>query len=879
MKFTNIFFGIVLLLGAVSCNTSKKASAPQPIVDVTGLNPKKEVERPLYKESRKRVHDLLHTRLEVKFDFEKAHLLGTANLTLKPYFYSTNTLELDAKGFDITRVALSNSKTYTDLKYNYNGKIITINLDRTYHRTDTFSIYIEYTAKPNELEEGGSAAITSDKGLYFINNDGKDPHKPIQIWTQGETEASSAWFPTIDSPNERMSQEIYITVDEKYVTLSNGLLMFSLENGDGTRTDYWKQELPHAPYLAMMAIGEYAIVKDKWRNLDVNYYVEKPYEPYAKAIFGNTPEMMEFYSNVLGVDYPWDKYHQVVVRDYVSGAMENTGAVIFGEFMNKTHRELLDGDNESIVAHELFHHWFGDLVTCESWANLPLNESFATYGEYLWFEHKYGRDMADHHIQGNMNQYLMESRQKQVDMIRFNYVDKEDMFDGHSYSKGGRILHMLRKYVGDNAFFESLQLYLNTHKFSSVEIHDLRLAFEKVTGEDLNWFFNQWFLSSGHADIEIKTSYDEKSKKVNVSIEQKQDFDKTPLYKLPLDIDIYVQNSKQRHRIVADKVYQEFTFDLASKPDLVNVDAEKMLLAVKKERKDDAEWAFMYNNAPLYLDRYEAIENLMKSSGEKALSTVKKALDDPYQGIRSLALKSSSKLIKENEPAMKEKLMAMAVKDEKSSVRAAAIKQLSLNFKGNDATMQLYRNSVNDSSYTVITEALNAIVAVNEKEAVGIAKSLEKEKNSSVIFAIASIYAKAGTDEENEFFIRSYPQVTGFNRYAYIGTYNKYLKGNRSEKTIIESMQVLEDVATNEAAWWMRMVGIQAISDIYSKYSNKEFELREEIKKANAEGADPAEMKASADAALNIKNITFASLKKIKENETDKNLIKFLGAY
>ena len=558
-----------------------------------------------YNPSETRKNDLLHTKLEVKFDWEKSWLYGKATLTLSPYFYPTGKLELDAKGFDIHEVSLlvdtgniNLNYTYLPLEKSFSGigiafdiikdtinitrvlsgsasealgiqegdkiikiegepvagigiknravidklrgssgtivnisiarkgtsdlidhtitrsklpvqsfekKILSIDLDKEYTRRDTFNIFIEYTAKPDELKVEGSSAIKDAKGLYFINPDGEEAAKPRQIWTQGETESNSCWFPTIDSPNERMTQEIYITVDTNFVTLANGLLIYSAENGDGTRTDYWKQELPHAPYLAMMAIGEYAVVKDTWRDIEVNYYVEPEDEKYAMLNFGNTPEMLEFYSNLLGVDYPWEKYSQVVVRDFVSGAMENTSATLHGEFVLRNDREYLDRNHEDIIAHEIFHHWFGNLVTCESWANIPLNESFATYGEYLWEEYKYGSDAADHHLQKDLQQCLRS--RKQVDVIRFDYDDKEDMFDSHSYAKGGRILHMLRKHVGDEAFFESLKHYLSANKFAAVEIHDLRLAFEKVTGEDLNWFFNQWFLSPGHPKLVINYNY------------------------------------------------------------------------------------------------------------------------------------------------------------------------------------------------------------------------------------------------------------------------------------------------------------------------------------------------------------------------------------
>lgn len=384
---------------------------------------------------------------------DEKQLNGKATLTLAPHFYPSDKLILNARGMDLHSINLISTEKNVSLKYNYKNDSITIFLDHIYKKGEQYSVAIDYTARPDELAEGGSAAISSDKGLYFINADGKDPDKPQQIWTQGETQSSSAWFPTIDSPNERMTQEIYITVDTAFKTLSNGLLVSSVNNHDGTRTDYWKQSLAAAPYLSMMAIGKYAVVKDKWKNIEVSYYVEPAYEKYARLIFGNTPEMLEFFSAKLGFSYPWEKFSQVVVRDYVSGAMENTTAVVHGEYLQQDSREALDNSNEDVIAHELFHHWFGDLVTCESWSNVALNESFATYGQYLWNEYKYGRDEADYGLQQDLNDYLALGRGKSPELIRYNYESREDLFDVVSYEKGSRIIHMLRKLVGDDAFF------------------------------------------------------------------------------------------------------------------------------------------------------------------------------------------------------------------------------------------------------------------------------------------------------------------------------------------------------------------------------------------------------------------------------------------
>ncbi len=233
---------------------------------------------PRYNPSHTFEQDLLHTKLELSFDWAKKHALGTATLTLRPWFYPTDKLTLDAKNFDIHSITFE-GKT-EPLPYEYNNEKLVIQLGKTYTRNDEYKVVIRYTAKPDERESyGGSAAITSDKGLYFINADGSEPDKPRQIWTQGETESNSFWFPTIDKPNERCTQEMYITVEDKYKTLSNGVLVSSKKNPDGTRTDYYKMDKPHAPYLFMMAIGEYAVVKDKWRNIPVEYYVEPKFEP------------------------------------------------------------------------------------------------------------------------------------------------------------------------------------------------------------------------------------------------------------------------------------------------------------------------------------------------------------------------------------------------------------------------------------------------------------------------------------------------------------------------------------------------------------------------------------------------------------------------
>ena len=647
--------------------------------------------------------DIINTRLDLSFDWDSAHVIGKATIFAKPYFYPSDQLVLNANGFRLNSVSLIEKDDKIPLRYIYDGKLLKISLDKSYTRDQNFTIFIDYVAMPNKLKIGEDIASAGDRGIYFINRDGKDKGKPRQIWTQGETECNSNWFPTINGTQEKMTQELNITVANEFVSLSNGTLEISTLNGDGTRTDSWRQEQPHSTYLTMLTVGDFVITKDHWRDKELSYYTEPEYASTAKMVFGKTPEMMEFFSNKLGIEYPWDKYSQIVVRDFVSGAMENTTATVFFEGLNMSEGQFLDENHEDIIAHELFHHWFGNLVTAESWANLPLNESFATYGEYLWEEFKYGRDQADVKGLEDMSIYLANKRKTEPDVIRFDYADKEQMFDEISYHKGGRILHMLRKTVGDEAFFESLKLYLTKHSFKTAEIHDLRLVFEEISGMDLNWFFNQWFLASGHPVLSIQSSYDQIKREIKVGITQDQNLTETPLYRIPISVDIYSGGKIERKEIVLDRQNQSFIFPSLSPPDLVNVDAEKYILAEKNEIKSVQEYVFQYQNAPLFMDRIEAILKLKDFKEDaSAKELMVSAIKDKNWLIRHTALSVVEHLSDEEKKAVYGTLKDLAINDKVSQVRAAAVEKLGKYYRTSE-NKEVFALTAKDKSPVVIS--------------------------------------------------------------------------------------------------------------------------------------------------------------------------------
>ena len=688
----------------------------------------------IYRQTHTKTTELKHTKLKVNFDYQKEQMGGEEWLTASPYFYSTDSLVLNAKGMLIHEVALDKNGSKSPLKYEYKDDLLKINLDKTYNRNQDYTVYIKYTARPNEVSQKGSAAISDAKGLYFINAQGKDADKPTQIWTQGETESSSAWFPTIDKSNQKTTQEIYMTVPDKYVTLSNGIMKSSTKESGGLRTDHWVMDKKHAPYLFFMGVGEYAIVKDKWRNIEVDYYVEKEYEPFAKQIFGNTPEMIEFFSKRLSYDYPWSKYAQITGRDFVSGAMENTTATLHQESAQQKPGDLIDENRwEDTIAHDVFHHWFGDLVTAESWSNLTVNESFANYSQYLWNEHKYGKDIADYGLMKEIRGYMMDTSNISKDLVRFNYHSREDMFDGVSYNKGGAILHMLRNYLGDDAFFAGLTDYLKTNEFGTGEAHQLRLSLEKISGKDLNWFFNQWYFGNGNPKISYTTSFEPVKKEVTITLSQNQIGQN---FQFPLSIDIFENGKPTRKNVwVSAKEKNDFTFQVSKNPDLVNLNSDGVLLAEITDTKTPEQFLIQYQNSTQFLSRYKAVENAIENltKNPAALKTVVAALKDSNFRIRGKALVGLDLSKPDQAKAALAEVEKMASSDPKTLVQGAAISALG---KIKDKKyLPLFEKGMNAVSNSVKANSLAGIAAVDPSRIASLADKIDLEGADEEVIA------------------------------------------------------------------------------------------------------------------------------------------------
>lgn len=492
--FILIFLALIILGG--SCKPPKALSYSGPIEKESSEYERAGSELSLKKRSRwikDQQADIKHMDLHVSFDYEQEKVFGNAQIYFEPYFSALEFIDLDAKYFEIHECLLNGHP----VEYEYDSLVLRVYFPKFHKDEGLKELTVRYTGRPALARKRGGSEWD---GLYFVKTKYGD-----EIWSQNETEFASTWFPTIEDTRQRFTHDIFMEVDSGMVSVSNGLLVSSMRDSTGAGIDHWKMDQAHPAYLVMIAAGYFAEHELEHKGIPLRFMLDPEYEESIIPLFQNTGPMMDFLGEKLDYEYPWKKYTQIVVHDFVTGAMENTSASVFHDGLNIDLKGLRDEYHDDIIVHELAHQWFGDLVTCENWGSVALNEGFATYSEYLWYEHQFGREEADFHGYNEVLDYINESQVKQRPIIWNEYADpNRDMFDSHSYAKASRVIHMLRWELGDDAFFKSLSHYLKENAFSDVNIHDLRKSFEVVSGRDLDIFFNQWFMREGHPVLETR---------------------------------------------------------------------------------------------------------------------------------------------------------------------------------------------------------------------------------------------------------------------------------------------------------------------------------------------------------------------------------------
>jgi len=813
--------GLFIISGSIlifsSCGTAKKVVKKEVTLAPVVVSAKNSE----YRAAATRVWDIVNTRVVMRFNWNEKTANGQAWIDIHPYFYASDSLVLDAKSMEIDTVLLEKNNKQVPISYSYSDDELRIYTGKTETR-DTVQLYIQYKAMPYANKTGGSSAITDDRGLYFINTDHAIKGKPMQIWTQGETESNSHWVPTIDKPNERFTTRIELLAPDSMQTLSNGYWAGSVKEGNHIRRDIWVMDKPIQTYAMMFAIGRFDITKDTWRGREVSYYTEPEFSPQAKRIFNYTPEMIEHFSTITGVNYPWNKYSQIVVRDYVSGAMENTSATLFGEFMNQTRRELLDRDFEDVVSHELFHQWFGDYVTCESWSNITLNESFANYGEQLWRKYKHGVASAERLAYDDLMSYIQSAgRGADSPLVRYYYNDREDVFDRISYEKGGAILRYMNAIMGDSAFYKAMNIYLSKNALHAAEVANWRQAVEEATGQDWNWFFNEWYFHGDHPVLSISYDYNDSAAQLTVHVNQDQADSSGYVYDLPLKaLLINGDGNKVVDWDISHK-QEVFTYPYKNgiKPVIVPDEGRLMPGAIFDMKKP---WAFLsqFVHATGYTSKRIAITlSQVYASDSSSQEVIRLALNDTTPGIKEhclsvLRAEKDSKRQQKFEP----QVSLLAFTDSKNAVRAAAFDVLGA-WKIKTDRQQLL-DAIHDSSYAVAGSALNALFAVDSEKAYSIARTFFDTKPKSTLqSSMWTIIGKVAKEEDVNLFEQHSVLAYGTGKFILANGLYYYLVRVKSDIAFEKGVNVLTGMAMNDGIKSYRLglgTWLFTLKDVYA---------------------------------------------------------------
>jgi aminopeptidase N len=622
-----------------------------------------------------RTYDVQHYTIRSRFDVPMKTVYGDTTVSLKPLANGFQNFELDATGMEFESVRLEPDGKA--LRWAQPADKLSITLDRSYSSSETISVRIKYKATP-------------EKGLYFIPASPATRYrryaKPAQIWSQGEPEENHYWFPCYDYPDDKATSEQYITTSANEIAISNGALLETVNNPDGTRTFHWKMEQPHSSYLVSMVVSNYSKLTDSYKNIPVEYYTYPGTEAKAQGAFAKTPQMMQFFSERFQYEYPYNKYAQTVVSNFIFGGMENVTAT------SQADTEILSGagddqslSTDNLVSHELSHSWFGNLATCKDWANLWVNEGFATFFEAAYKEHAVGRDAYLQEIISDANSYYSEdSFQYRRPIISNRYQNPVDLFDSTLYKKGGVVVHMLRETVGDEVFWKALNAYLNEFKYQNTDARDVQRVFERVSGKSLDWFFDQWLYKAGYPELRVRHTYNPQSRQLTLDVEQTQAPDAmTPaVFRLPnIEIEFGTTRGRTSERIDITKRAERFSFKLDSRPRMIVFDKGERTLKKLDFPQPGEMTVFQLTNSTDAIARITAAEKL-KQRGDTALfnderreaiKALRQALaHDSFYGVRAAA---ASALTEFKSSEVTNALME-GTKDRDARVRAASIAAL-----------------------------------------------------------------------------------------------------------------------------------------------------------------------------------------------------------
>jgi aminopeptidase N len=657
---------------------------------------------PSFHTTRERTYDVQHYKLDIKLDEKTRTCSGVVTITLVPLRPVFNSLQLDAADLNIRKVTLG----VKSLQFQTTAESLNIALDRSYSTEDTLKVAVSYDV------------TAPAKGLYFVQPDSGYPGKQWQVWSQGEMEDNHYWFPCYDFPNDFATSEVIGTVNEKFTLISNGKLI-DVKNNPAlhTKTYHWFETKPHVSYLISVVAGEYVNVPLKYGKLPIDNYVYPQQKENAMYSFSKTPKMIEFYSKKIGYPYPWEKFGQTVVQDFMFGGEENVNAVTLNDNAIHDARANLDNSSDGLVAHELAHMWWGDLLTCRDWSQAWLNEGFASYFEMLFQEYDKGSDelLKEIHDNQNLATFIDAGNHRRATVTNY-YANPIELFDGHIYGKGACILHMLRNYLGDQLFWKAINYYIHRHAFENVETNDFKIAIEEATGYNLAWFFDQWVYKPGFPEFDVSWSWDSLALKAQLFVKQTQQIDSlTGIFTMPVDVEVWISGVPAVHRITVKSSTDTFAFPAAERPQLIIFDKGSTVIKKVSFEKSIDEWIYQLNHASFAIDRSIAMENLRGfiDTARVADAVTKAMLHDSFWDVRRNAAFTLSSARKPRPLAD----FIEAYRDRDARVRAAVIAAFG-SYPDNRQALEFVKTAFeHDSSYGVAASALAALTAIDSAHA------------------------------------------------------------------------------------------------------------------------------------------------------------------
>ncbi len=660
-----------------------------------------------------RQYDLQHLRLDLDFDWDARSVAGTATNTLVPLLPGVDSLVLYAAGLDVRKVRVNGAERRFSL--DPEAQTLTIRLDRGYGPQDRLEVAVDYSAHPQA-------------GLYFVGPDRAYPDKPLQIWSQGESDLNRFWFPSWDYPNDRTTTEMVATVKRPLVVVSNGKLLEVTDRPDGRRTFHWRMDVPHSTYLVSVAIGAFTKVTDTWRDIPVEYYVPPGTdEATARRSFGDTPKILEFYSQATGRPYPYAKYAQSAVVDYMWGGMENISATTQTARTLHDARAENDSSSEGLVAHETAHQWFGDLLTCEDWSNAWLNEGFADYFTALYKRQAHGEDEFAWEVESLKDAYLHEAeRDYERPIVTRRYADPIDMFDRHTYAKGALVLHMIHYLLGEEGWAKGIHAYVERFAGQTVTTPNLQDALEKATGVSLGALFDQYVYGAGHPELKVKWDYQPETRQVHLEIRQVQTRGgETGLFSFPLEVALAGERETVVRRLpVAARDFQDLYLPSDERPRTVVLDPQGWILKTVDFAKPAAEWVVQLTASKPLPAKLEAIHALGEIGGDEAVAALGRALrEEAFYGARREAARALAKLQKDS---ALEALRA-GLTDKDSRVRSSVLDSLG-SFPEHAELIPILRHALEtDDSYAARGAAVSAL------------GSFEKHRDQAVPILVAAL--------------------------------------------------------------------------------------------------------------------------------------------